>query len=393
MIKLGNHATLYTGNAIEILPTLPPESVNCSMSSPPYYSLRDYGVDGQLGLEETPELFIQHLCDIYDEVKRVLRKDGTCFVNLGDTFGGSGVNDGSVNAGISNAVKRERIEKRPTTSIQPKSLIGIPYRFALEMMNRGWILRNDNIWWKRNCMPSSARDRCTVDYEHVFFFVKSQKYWYEQQFEDKQPCSIEREKYSMENSGKQWKDDPNSMHSPMGRMGINPQGRNMRTVWDIPPRPYPEAHFATYPQQLCERPIAAGCPEFVCVECGQAREKIIETSGGTTGKSWHDHSKDNEMGMHQCPSISGGGETPYKRIDKGYTSCNCGAEFIGGVVLDPFSGSATTGAEAIKQGKRYIGIDISEKYTKEFAVPRLEKAIKEKEFQQQILNLPFQSLL
>lgn len=159
---------IHQGEALAVLKTLPSESVDCVVTSPPYWALRDYGVTEQLGLESTPEAYIDRLCTIFDEVKRVLTKDGTCWVNLGDTYGGFKQGNTETN------VKNGGVEK---------SLCQIPSRFAIEMTNRGWILRNEIIWYKRNAMPQSATDRFTIDFEKMFFFTKSQKYFFKQQLE------------------------------------------------------------------------------------------------------------------------------------------------------------------------------------------------------------------
>ncbi len=171
---------ILVGDALEVLRTFPAESVNCCISSPPYWSLRDYGVAGQLGLEPTFEEYIDKLCTVYDEVKRVLRKDGTCFVNLGDTYnaGRSGGWAGGKH-GISKPENAPNQSGVNVKNIPTKSLCLIPERFAIAMVNRGWILRNVIIWHKPNPMPSSAKDRFTVDFEQVFFFVKNNDIlWY-----------------------------------------------------------------------------------------------------------------------------------------------------------------------------------------------------------------------
>lgn len=203
------------GNCAEILKTLPSESIDCVVTSPPYWGLRDYktepvewpdGWRGQLGLEPTPQLYIQHLVGIFDEVKRVLKDTGTCWVNLGDTYGGTTKTD--------------------------KSLAQIPSRFAIAMTDAGWILRNEIIWWKRNCMPSSVKDRFTVDFEKLFFFVKSKKYYFEQQLEPVAECSIKRAEYG-------WNCDranngvagPQGIHvEKMGTRFVRSSGRNKRCV-------------------------------------------------------------------------------------------------------------------------------------------------------------------
>ena len=386
---------IIQGNAIEQLKTLPEKSVNMCMTSPPYWALRDYGTatweggnenckheeakeksrydnplpknsiqnkdrkgtdaprwkeecpnchaikkDLQLGLEPTFDEYIKNLCDIFDEVKRVLRDDGTCWVNIGDTYSGGGGWTGIPEDwdSISTKSKQQRFENpSKKTRLQDKSLVMIPFRFAIEMVNRGWILRNTIIWHKRNCMPSSVKDRFTVDFEYLFFFSKNKKYYFETQYEPVKEESIKRTKYK-------WDGHREKMSSWVGmdikkmvtkipykenskyeseeqerthKQGIKGSdisyyeyGRNKRTVWTINPKPFKEAHFAVYPEELCETPIKAGCCE-------------------------------------------------------------------GGIVLDPFFGSGTTGLVALKQNKKFIGIELNPEYI-EIAKKRLKPYLEQR---------------
>lgn len=339
---------------------------------------------GQLGLEPTFDLFIKHLCDIFDEVKRVLRKDGTCWVNLGDTYGSSGsrskseeeseknkerakikgYNVGGWSSDSQGANNRNFID---TTSlgIQEKSLCLIPFRFAIEMQNRGWILRNVIIWQKPNCMPSSVKDRFTVDFEYLFFFVKNKKYWFETQYEPHTQIDRRgdnRVEYKGKCSNSQW-------GNYLGQ-GIN--GRNKRAVWSICPQPFPEAHFATYPEELCETPIKAGCPQYICKKCGKAREKIMEkqqppeevftntnspNDGYVSSGAWNGGNKGFGQKLQNWLN-----EHPDKFI--GYTDCGCNIGFESGIVLDPFFGAGTTGLVALKNNRNFIGIELNPEYIK-----------------------------
>ncbi len=187
-------------------------------------------MDEQLGLESSVDEYIANLCDIFLEVKRVLKKSATCFVNLGDTFG------------------------------DDKSLCLIPFRFAIEMLDRGWTVRNVIVWKKPNAMPSSVKDRFTVDFEYLFFFVKSRKYYFERQYEphlwaDKDYRSKRHWKKNLAKSGKM-----TQKRYSMKGVSYGELGRNKRTVWTIPTKGYPGSHFAVYPEKLCETPIRAGCP-------------------------------------------------------------------------------------------------------------------------------------
>ena len=375
---------IIQGAALEVLKTLPAESISCCISSPPYWALRDYGVNGQLGLEKTFEEYIDKLCTIYDEVKRVLRKDGTCFVNLGDTYHNTipGSRD------TERWPKQSRNDHTPnerylSANLQVKSLCLIPQRFAIEMVNRGWILRNTIIWHKPNPMPSSAKDRFTVDFEYVYFFVKSKKYWFEPQYEPyltesnaerprmgqgqntqyKQKRNPTLERYKHDMSGCQHKKGggyPGEERDSPYNWKLNPLGRNKRCVWTIPTQPFPEAHFATYPEKLVEPMIKAGCPEFICTKCGKARDKVFGKSGGTTGQSWHPHKDD--IGEGNVKQQTGSEFKDYKVEFVGYTDCNCGVEFVPGIVWDPFVGSGTTLQVAARLGRNYGGSELKPEY-------------------------------
>lgn len=219
--------TIICGDAVTVLRTLPSESIHTCVCSPPYWNLRDYGVDGQLGLEPTYTEYIAKLGDVFDEVKRVLKPEGTLWVNMGDSYSGS--SGGRPSPFQAKARKfNYNFPKPPRTDIPKKSLCLIPFRFAIEMVRRGWLLRNVLIWKKPNALPESVTDRFTVDFEYLFFFVKSRFYYFKQQLE---PAVY------------------------TGGM------RNRRSILEINTRPLADNHFAAYPEELAELPIKAGCPE------------------------------------------------------------------------------------------------------------------------------------
>jgi len=360
---------IYLGDALAVLKTFPDDFIDCVITSPPYWGLRDYGVEGQLGIEKAFDEYISKLCGIFDEVKRVLKPEGTCWVNLGDTFsgsmqgiGGSGELSKMQSSNRGSFFRMNNGEKHGVeTDLLDKCLCNIPFRFAIEMCNRGWIQRNTIIWHKPNCMPSSADDRFTVDFEYLFFFAKQKKYYFEQQLELVKEISLKRREYSHTSH----KDSPYKKQCDGDNMYkfVNPSGRNKRCVWQITTQSFSEAHFATYPEELCVIPIKAGCPQFVCKKCGKAREKILEHTEEYSkflGKGWHDHKDDAGMGMRQVKKESVNG---IKRYDeKGHTDCGCNAGFDGGIVLDPFMGSGTTGLVAKGLGRHYIGIELNSKY-------------------------------
>lgn len=218
---------IIQGDARTVLSTMGPESVDCVVTSPPYWSLRDYDVDGQIGSEPTIQEYINSLCDVFGEIKRVLKKEGTCWVNIGDTY-------------------------------RNKQLCQIPSRFAIEMCDRGWILRNKIIWYKRNSMPSSVKDRFTVDYEEFFFFVKSKKYYFETQYEPVVNHSDAWYRHKLRQNKNYQLKKPYQHNFPIPKY---PDKKNKRCVWDIPTNGFKDAHFAVFPEALVETPIKAGCPE------------------------------------------------------------------------------------------------------------------------------------
>lgn len=287
---------IIQGDSLGVLKTLPDESVDCVITSPPYWALRDYGCEGQLGLEPTFQEYIDKLCNIFDEVKRVLKKEGTCWVNIGDTYMNNSSYSVAGRQGFNND-KSGMIYKKDKDVLE-KSLCQIPSRFAIEMTNRGWILRNEIIWHKPNCMPSSVEDRFTVDFEKVFFFVKNKKYYFEQILE---PYTAPLDRWGGDNlkadNESEWDKGTGQSTYRTRNMRPNEEGRNKRTVWSITTKGFSEAHFATYPEALVEPMIKSGCP-------------------------------------------------------------------LGGIVLDPFSGSGTTGRVAIDNGREYIGIELNPEYIK-----------------------------
>jgi len=425
---------ILQGDALTELRKIPNECIDMVLCSPPYWALRDYGHPDQLGLEPTFQQYIEKLVAIFSEVKRVLKKEGSCWVVISDTY--SGMKRGNTNGTGKGTVKQKEginqfgFVKEKQTTVPEKSLCMIPERFAIAMIDHGWILRNKIIWHKRNCMPSSAKDRFTVDYEFLYFFSKSQKYYFETQYEPIQEESIQRNKYI-------WNSKQRT-HSPNERRGIDNRepgrlfnqtlGRIKRSVWTINTQPLKEAHFAVYPEKLCETPIKAGCPKFVCRKCGTGRRIIYEeirinTRPGLdvgSGKSGTEldpnsslHTSDLSKFRQQIirvPKIIGGYSSPEYtgQATKDYdsakaqnpsdakrsilksmftekkmvamTDCGCGTGFDSGIVLDPFFGAGTTGLAALKLGRRFLGIELNEEYIK-IAKKRLEPYI----LQQRIL--------
>jgi site-specific DNA-methyltransferase (adenine-specific) len=239
---------IYQGDALQVLKTFPAESIDCIMTSPPYWALRDYGQKGQLGLEPTFYAYLEALLSIFDEVKRVLKPEGTCWVNMGDTYSATRWSNNPRNSGRKNRTETPLMNKE--SGLRNKCLCQIPSRFAIEMVNRGWILRNEIIWHKPNCMPSSAEDRLTIDFEKIFFFTKNEKYSFETQYEKATYTDNRKDKGRIEYSNR------------LTKCGVKVSDKRIkRCVWKIETKPFKDVHFAVYPEQLCVVPIKSGCPE------------------------------------------------------------------------------------------------------------------------------------
>jgi len=226
-----------------------------------------------------------------------------------------------------------------------------------------WIMRNLIIWHKPNCMPSSVKDRFTVDFEQVQFFTKSKKYYFETQYEPFVENSDMEYRKTLRCGRKYGVKRPYQDNQPLSYS--NPVkksiGRNKRCVWRITTKPYKEAHFATYPEALCETPIKAGCPEFVCKKCGKAREKIIDIK---TLERYELSKDDPNYRPARYEGKYKQGMRYAEKTDKGYTDCGCNAGWEAGIVLDPFFGAGTTGIVALKQRKNFIGIELNAEYCK-----------------------------
>lgn len=251
--------TLYVGDSLSVLRTMPDQSVQMCVTSPPYWGLRDYGVKGQLGLEATPELYVSRLVDLFGEVRRVLRDDGTLWLNLGDSYAGGGNNRGGNPSErsckqASNRGGYGQIATPVPIDLKPKDLVGIPWRVAFALQADGWYLRSDIIWHKPNPMPESVTDRPTKAHEYMFLLAKSDRYFYDAaavaepaKFPEgswgstkKLECAEYRSFYG---EGRRWTGGPT---------------RNRRTVWSVSTKPFKGAHFATFPPKLIEPCILAG---------------------------------------------------------------------------------------------------------------------------------------
>jgi DNA modification methylase len=354
---------LYTGDCIEVLKRLPAESVQCVVTSPPYYGLRDYGHAGQIGLEQTPDDYVAKMVEVFREVRRVLRDDGTVWLNIGDSYAGSNkgtMADGSVVGGPKQRTNQgTMLGAIPKTAkiegCKPKDLIGIPWMLAFALRADGWYLRQDIIWHKPNPMPESVADRCTKAHEYVFLLSKSPRYYF---------------------------DAEAVKESAVG----GDEKRNRRSVWTIPTRPFKEAHFAVMPEALVEPCVLAGTSEKgCCAACGAPNKRVtgrpcaqcsalIPTQGkecsacGHRNTEWQAERESNpatRAGESETagPLVARKTDLTPKSIVAGWEpSCACGAETAPCVVLDPFTGSGTVAVVAERHGRSFVGAELNPEY-------------------------------
>jgi len=308
---------IITGDCLEVMKTLENKSVQTCITSPPYWSLRDYGVDGQMGLENTPEEYVAKMVEVFREVRRVLRDNGTLWLNLGDSYaanrGGSPMPAETLAGGVSG--RGDKVANRGRESgftpnpdpashgLKHKDLIGIPWRVAFALQSDGWYLRQDIIWHKPNPMPESVTDRCTKAHEYIFLMSKSASYYYNNEA-IKEP-SANLGKTAIKFGGNKYGDSDDTKHATKSGNEYTDTGtRNKRDVWTVPNRPFKESHFATFPPQLIEP----------CVKAGSK---------------------------------------------------------AGDTILDPFSGAGTTGLVAFQHEREFIGIELNPEYA-EIATRRIE---------------------
>jgi len=292
-----DHITLHLGDALDVARELPSGTADCICTSPPYFGLRDYGIEGQYGLEASPAEYVETMRALFAELRRVLADGGVLFLNLGDSYSSkTKCQGGTAKVTLAGPATGSYFDpRRVDCDVPDKNLLGMPWRVAFALQDDGWILRNAIIWNKPNAMPESVTDRLSGRYEHVFLFSKSRRYWF-----DLDPIreAIKFGAGSGPASGiysvGSGRNDSNT-HGSGGFVSLNEAGRNPGDVWSINTQPFPSSHFAVMPVQLAQRCILAGCKP-------------------------------------------------------------------GGTVLDPFSGSGTTGLAAQRTGRKYVGIDLNPAY-------------------------------
>ena len=377
---------ILTGDCVELMKKMDGESVDMCVTSPPYWGLRDYGHgESQLGLEATPEEYIDNMVKVFREVKRVLKPEGTLWLNIGDSYNGSGGSGGDYNKG---GIKegQPKYGKKNTPSLKPKDLVGIPWMLAFALRADGWWLRQDIIWAKPSCMPESVTDRCTKNHEYVFLLSKNKDYYYDHEAikEDTVSKADKRKSAFTYADNEDWAKDKDASRISKAK-GIadarvkDYAKRNKRSVWWVGPKPLPEAHFAVFPIELIEPCILAGTSaKGNCSTCGNPWKRVVEKDGaygdnhGNFGKhdsKWEGQDKQSsghrmQKNMNRMRAQGKDHDNPFpKTRTVGWeATCECETDVTPAVVFDPFGGSGTTAMAAIKHGRKAILTELSEEY-------------------------------
>ena len=405
------------GDCRDKLKELPNNFFHTVITSPPYWGLRDYGTgkwiggdpncshiagksrndadrefgtketltvqyrdvckdcgavrqDNQIGMESSPEEYVRKIVRTFQEIKRVLRDDGTLWLNLGDSYS-SGGRTSTTNQSV-RGDKDYGVTRPPVSgSIKPKDLVGIPWRVALALQEDGWYLRQDIIWHKPNPMPESVKDRCTKAHEYIFLLSKSEQYYYDSEA-IKEDCSEDNVKDFLNrkitnNKGKNVEGSYDEVRPDLtrDRKDYMPTDfkRNKRSVWTVPVKPYNEAHFAVFPTSLIEPAILAGCPPKICSECGTPYEREMVTIEVPERET-----RDNMVGVipkrDKTSRMNSKDMKSLVQEDRGFTkNCSCsGSQTSAGRVLDPFGGSGTTALVADRHGRDATIIELNQKY-------------------------------
>ena len=389
--------TIHHGDALETLRELETDSVHMAATSPPFWALRDYSVAGQIGLEETPDEWAASLVEVFREVRRVLRKNGTCWIECGDSYAANsrtGTQDKRADLPDAWAGQTNSAVTHPT---KPKDLVGAPWLLAFALRSDGWYLRQTIIWHKPNAMPESATDRPTTAHSYVFLLTREPHYYFDQ--------DAIREPYGDAKAGQMFRgsDYKDHVHEPKGAAGPdgraatarpahkdthashenhdsrdggerwpNPVGRNARSVWTIATQPYHGDHYATWPEALVTRMIKAGTSEHgVCGECGAPWEREVEQE--PSSKPVYSKPRGYTIGGGSRDTITRLGDGVITTTTGWAPTCECGTtDLVPATILDPFAGAGTTMLAARKLGRHAIGIDLNPDYCQQ-ASQRLQQ--------------------
>jgi DNA modification methylase len=395
---MNDRLRILQGDCLVSLRTLPAASVQCVVTSPPYWNLRDYQVAGQIGLEETPAQYVAKMVEVFAEVWRVLRDDGVLWLNLGDCYNGSGKSGGSTPSVPGTFSFRGAADggRHAVRGLKEKDLVGMPWRVAFALQEAGWYLRCDVIWYKPNPMPESVRDRPTKSHEYVFFLTKSDRYFYDGE-DIREPVTGNahargngvnpKAKTPGKNSRLFQDRDPSHPSARKSRQnesysaavaGIVSSSRQRRSVWEIATQPFREAHFATFPNELAKLCILAGTSaKGCCAACGAPWERVIELGapdiehqracgGDVNGDYFGESTKNFKDAKAQDASATKArilaGMRERKTVDW-IATCDCeSGQPVPCVVLDPFGGSGTTGQVAIELGRKAILCELNPDY-------------------------------
>ena len=384
---------LINANALSI--PLADKSVHLVVTSPPYYGLRDYQIDGQIGLEQTPEEYVNNLVAVFREVRRVLADDGIVYLNLGDSYAGSGCGTNDYRTEASRSINKSDVmftKKPPQQKLgqygyKPKDLLGIPWMVAFALRADGWYLRQDIIWAKAcsgnirkgSAMPESVTDRFQKSHEYIFLLSKSPRYYFDNEAVKEKCVTPDDMQVAKRNKSehKGQRDPGGRRQTTAGFDKINKvyEFGNRRSVWFVNPKPYKGAHYATFPPELVRLPILAGTSEKGhCPKCGARWERVMESIRFRRCELPKDDPR------YRPNDYNGAYGEINGRADAGYTdttsigwqsTCDCGLEPVPDIVLDPFCGSGTTLMVAKEMGRQAIGLDLSFQYLDTIAKPRL----------------------